>query len=436
MVLCKGLESQHGRISAVHQNETYDVDLEPNKSIPKSQREVGLQIPPEYLRKTNHSREGNTVEKNHHEALKATVSELYRQRQSLREELESLTHEKEALEAKIPLQNDREQLRDVADIRKGTKKSRSVPPISGLDVPQNSPGAAQTQNRDENPLCASRGQSVVSPADTAPQPNLHESDKNAIPVTRCWLGSLSCGGQPFAKEIAFTVLPLLPGSETVLNGEIGANLDCYDIIAVALQDCPTSGDAAIEIIRTALSLDDKFLDGDWCTVSTDSQTSSMFSGAMATTLAIFVRREVISDDSSGLQKTAAPLNSGLTTVAAFVTLKDDTKLAFLSANTTTTVEGESIQDHNARVVAHFAADALNHAKDDWNKHSSIDISRECDHAFFIGDLGYSYEFCEDTAKRCDVINLIAANDWANLSSADVLRQQKAEHRVFSGANSY
>lgn len=435
-MLCKGLESQRGRISAVHQNDTYDVDLEPSRSIPKTQREVGLQIPPEYLRKNNDNLDGIAMEKSHQEALKATVADLYRQRQSLREELETLTREKEALEAEISPQNDREQPRAVADMYKSTQKSRSVPPILVPDVAQNLPGAG-TQSHDQldqKPSCTSTGLPALSLSGTTQRNNSPESNKSAIPLTRCWLGSLSCSGQPFSKDVAFTALPLLSGSETVLNGEMGANLDCYDIIAVALQDCPTSGDAVTEIISTALSFDDKFLDSDWCTASTDSQESSMFAGSVATTLTVFVRREVIWDDSSGLKKAAAPLQSGLTTVAAFVTLKDGTKLAFLSANTTTTAERESIQARNARVVAHFAADALDHAKDACIKHTSIDISGECDHAFFIGDLGYSYEFCEDAAKRCDLVNLIAASDWASLSSADVLRQEKAEHRVFSGAN--
>ena len=51
MALCRGLETCRGVVAKAHDNETYDVDLDGDRP------EVGVQIPPEYLRPSVEARQ-------------------------------------------------------------------------------------------------------------------------------------------------------------------------------------------------------------------------------------------------------------------------------------------------------------------------------------------------------------------------------------------
>jgi hypothetical protein len=108
VALCRGLETCRGVVAKAHDNETYDVDLDGDRP------EVGVQIPPEYLRPSIESRQkaqGNLFAGVHDEAsesrrreLRSAVADMLREREALRSRLDALTREKEHLEDVIGVQ--------------------------------------------------------------------------------------------------------------------------------------------------------------------------------------------------------------------------------------------------------------------------------------------------------------------------------------------
>ena len=90
VVLCKGLETRQGTVSFVHDNDTYDIDLDDGDDS-----EVGVNIPPEYLRPRNIHRTGFPPEDR--STLLTNIAALYKERQRLRDDLDALTklHHKE-----------------------------------------------------------------------------------------------------------------------------------------------------------------------------------------------------------------------------------------------------------------------------------------------------------------------------------------------------
>jgi len=104
VALCRGLETCRGVVARAHENETYDVDLDGDRP------EVGVQIPPEYLRPSPKAREeaqGNLYAGcvSHDEQtevrrreLRITVQDMLREREALRSRLDALAREREHLE--------------------------------------------------------------------------------------------------------------------------------------------------------------------------------------------------------------------------------------------------------------------------------------------------------------------------------------------------
>ena len=102
VALCRGLETCRGVVAKVHDNETYDVDLDGDRP------EVGVQIPPEYLRPSVQARQkaqGNLFAGTHDEQsetrrreLRAAVADMLREREALRSRLDALAREREHLE--------------------------------------------------------------------------------------------------------------------------------------------------------------------------------------------------------------------------------------------------------------------------------------------------------------------------------------------------
>ncbi|KAH8056002.1 hypothetical protein JL722_7827 [Aureococcus anophagefferens] len=105
VVLCRGLESQRGKIAKAHDNETYDVDLEGERP------EVGVQIPPEYLRATAKNRAkmqgnlfgddkkaGDESAKARRRELEGAVADMLRERDALRSRLDALARERDHVE--------------------------------------------------------------------------------------------------------------------------------------------------------------------------------------------------------------------------------------------------------------------------------------------------------------------------------------------------
>lgn len=419
VVLCKGLDSQRGRIAVVRENDTYDVNLELDGNPSKNQSEIGVQIPPEYLRPHVIGHETARCSASKQDALKATIEELYLERQSLREELETLTQAKETLESQPaqPVQtNGQGEPCDASDFSKSSEKA-AVKTVHDTAISRRDPHAdsfVATQAQRSNPALG--------------------TTKN-LPQARCWLGSLSCGGQPFSPSIASTVLPLSAGTDgELVDSEADAQLDRYDVIGIALQDCTTPSKDVARIVRSTLGPDDNRMDEDWCVVDVESRLVSSASGAKATTMAVFSRREILLDDEHSLKAATAPSETGLSTVAVYVKLRYGARLALLSANTNFLQhnEQESILLRNAHVRAHFVGEALEEDDEGFMDQSPFDVSRQCEHAIFIGDLGYSYDVAGDDDKRNGLMELIAVSDWSALSSADALRQEKAAHHVFCG----
>ena len=108
VALCRGQRRVEASWPKAHDNETYDVDLDGDRP------EVGVQIPPEYLRPSVQSRQkaqGNLFAGVHDEAsesrrreLRSAVADMLREREALRSRLDALTREKEHLEDVIGVQ--------------------------------------------------------------------------------------------------------------------------------------------------------------------------------------------------------------------------------------------------------------------------------------------------------------------------------------------
>lgn len=410
VLLCKGLDSQAGRIASVREDETYDVDLEPSSGISGNATEIGVRIPPEYLRPKVSSRNASHLDDDNKKALRATVVDLCRQRQALRDELAALTREMEALERQ-PLE------------------PSNILPTLGDTATQNSSSEVKTRRLLGEPTAEVSN----TKAKATERSDAELESEKGIPQARCWLGSLSCGGQPFEREIASTVLPLLNNAD--IGEGVDSRLDHFDVVAVALQDCDTSSEEIADILRDVLLLDDDNKDSDWCMIAVESGLHSTFSAsAKAASLTVFLRREVLFREEKSLEKASAAADSGLSTVAVYVQLRDGEKLAILSANTNSISSNKqvSMDTQNAHVNAHFSIDAMDSSEYGMFANSTLDASRGCDHALFIGDLGYSYDLESGQVGQDDLSRFLAVSDWAALSSADALREEQSAHRVFCG----
>ncbi|KAH8096395.1 hypothetical protein JL720_3766 [Aureococcus anophagefferens] len=188
VVLCRGLESQRGKIAKAHDNETYDVDLEGERP------EVGVQIPPEYLRATAKNRAkmqgnlfgddkkaGDESAKARRRELEGAVADMLRERDALRSRLDALARERDHVEDGL----------------------RARPP------PRTPSSAAKDESRRETAA--------------APQ------------QARVWLGScrgadLCADAAPPDAAVLDAALPLLDGA-----GDDVQRLNGFDVVAVAFQ---------------------------------------------------------------------------------------------------------------------------------------------------------------------------------------------------------
>jgi len=96
VLLCHGLNSVSGTITKVHSDDdSYDVDLQ-SAADSKTSNEIGLRIPPEYLRPFDNT--GGKPFQNEDEQKKR-IHDLYEERRTLQKELEALECEhRQALE--------------------------------------------------------------------------------------------------------------------------------------------------------------------------------------------------------------------------------------------------------------------------------------------------------------------------------------------------
>lgn len=431
VVLCRGLESQRGRIAIAHENETYDVDLKSKGATTDKHSEVGVQIPPEYLRAVGSARVAGPLSDNEKDKLKVKVGDLYRERTTLRKQLDELLRERDALEKgqSQPAKSvdnhvaSRDYHADVVNRGIGTKRAHA-------DTSKSS--------HVEDALVDCR---TADTTDQAPDPSDEPQMRaNAeTPQARFWFGSLSCDGQPFGLDVAQALLPDPGGdpSNADENATDLAKLNDVDIVTVALQECTTSHDSVLAVVRRVLALDDDTENGEWCSQTIESAAeSTTIPGSRAATLVICARREVLANHDESLQSAAATPESGLSTVGIYVQLRDGVRAALLTAKVDLRDQDEtkSVSSLNAAVAAHFAGNALH--MDGQDGHSALDVSNECEHAFFIGDLGYSYDDSGQPVKRRDLVDLVTVNNWSSLASADALKREKAAHHVFSGNSGF
>lgn len=429
VVLCRGLESQRGRIAVAHENETYDVDLESKGATTNKHSEVGVQIPPEYLRAVGSTRAAEPMSDDEKEKLKVKVGDLYRERTSLRKQLDDLMREREALEnGRAP------PVKRVASKTNGAcREDPAELSNGGIDSKRADAYTSKSDHVEDALVDGTTANTKDQPRDLPEAPQTRGNVE--IPQARFWFGSLSCGGQPFGLNVAQALLPAPGGDPSHVDRNVTelAQLSDVDIVTIALQECTTSHDSVVAVVRRVLALDDDIADGEWCSQAVESPAdSAVIAGSKAATLVVCARREVLANHGDSLRSAAAAPESGLSTVGIYVQLRDGVRAALLTAKVKLLDQdgAKSMSSLNAAVAAHFSGNALHM---DWQDgQSALDVSNECEHAFFIGDLGYSYDDSGQPVKRRDLVDLVTVNNWSSLASADALKQEKAAHHVFSG----
>ncbi|KAH8069520.1 hypothetical protein JL721_5824 [Aureococcus anophagefferens] len=387
VVLCRGLESQRGKIAKAHDNETYDVDLEGERP------EVGVQIPPEYLRATAKNRAkmqgnlfgddkkaGDESAKARRRELEGAVADMLRERDALRSRLDALARERDHVEDGL----------------------RARPP------PRTPSSAAKDESRRETAAAPQQARVWLGSCRGADRgrKRVRNSQLQRL-ISRPF--STRADAAPPDAAVLDAALPLLDGA-----GDDVQRLNGFDVVAVAFRARP-------RVVGRRGRGRQRADPGDgaerWASVV--ARTSAAAPPAVVVVLA---RRDALADGDGALAA-----GGGGRSASAFAKLRSGATLAFAS--------GAALADAS-RVAEPGEANAAAAAMlaDGGGGATSVDCCRDADHAFFLGDLGYGSDPVDaaDAASRQAVAEAVKTGDWASLVGGDALKRERAAKRCSAG----
>ncbi|KAJ1454550.1 hypothetical protein M885DRAFT_521834 [Pelagophyceae sp. CCMP2097] len=372
VVLCRGLHSAIGKVARLHDNETYDVDLNGSSTSAlagtSSSAEVGIQIPPEYLilREAQTKAVSGGGDSAEQEQVRAKVAALWTEREALKKELDALTQDRDRLE------DDCKRMQPPAEKRPRSANNVMPPPAP----PQTGSQSATNASAD------ARG--------TLPDQRGALPDRSEAPL-KVWVSTWT------AANAAAGLASGLPDRATALG---------FDVIALSMPSANYDEGALL----------DRLLGGGsnlmtWRSLVADEATLVLVARKST------VPNESLFDDSVDFFATKRGAGCVFTVGARKATRR---KVAFVCGAVDDADKEAFDSDVSMRAAA--VADCLQDESRQFQ-----DAARGADHAFFLVD----GSFAVDDAM-CDVAAALQAQDWPALAAHDAFTRDHAEGRVCAG----